>query len=54
MNALNIDDMDVQRNRHFTNWHAYDKTVRQNYLDLSAGLASQTGRNRNNTAPTAG
>jgi len=33
MNALYI-GADMQRNRHFTDWHAYDKVVLQNYHDL--------------------
>jgi hypothetical protein len=33
MDALYI-GVDMQRNRHFTNWHEHDKAVLQDYLDL--------------------
>jgi len=33
MDALYI-GVDMQRNRSFTDWHAYDKTVLQDYLNL--------------------
>jgi hypothetical protein len=36
---------DMQRNRHFSNWHDHDQTVLQDYLDLG-GVGDPARRNR--------
>jgi len=52
MDALYI-GVDMQRNRSFTDWHAYDKVVLQDYRNLG-GVGEPAWRKQNDNAPTAG